>query len=236
MAELYWIRLPEHTDMWTQGYVGITKHTASRRFRSHKKDAKRKDRPSTLPIHRAIRKYEDLLIVDTLCVADIEYVAELEGKLRPAIKIGWNLDVGGSKGKVIGNKHSAESIALMSKKRLALYQDAEYKEKRADMTLSKFKPDYNFLDEEGYPHKFWQLKKGKNFYPKGAKPLLWFNIPELWYFYTSNPKASAIDAVRCSNFYTKKNLQWVRKIISYFRSGWNPLEDELYLEDFKIGN
>lgn len=30
MALVYWLRLPEHTDIFTQGYVGVTTYNSDR--------------------------------------------------------------------------------------------------------------------------------------------------------------------------------------------------------------
>jgi len=35
MAVVYWIHLPEHTDIASQGYVGVSNTTASKRFTHH---------------------------------------------------------------------------------------------------------------------------------------------------------------------------------------------------------
>lgn len=93
MAEVYWIHLEEHTDMFSQGYIGVTKHSAKERFAEHKHRA---NMDSDLNISKAIRKYgSENLIVDTLVIADMDYCFNVESKLRPSAFIGWNISVGG---------------------------------------------------------------------------------------------------------------------------------------------
>lgn len=78
---VYWIHKPEHTDIFTEGYVGITSKTVEVRYRQH--IAASTPNGNNLPINKAIRKYGDSLIVDTILVGTIEYCAEIENKLRP---------------------------------------------------------------------------------------------------------------------------------------------------------
>lgn len=86
---LYWIKRKTHTNMKTQGYIGIT-NKPERRFREHKCTAK--DR--RFHIHYAINKYDDLEY-KVICVGDKDYIRELEYKLRPEDNIGWNSQAGG---------------------------------------------------------------------------------------------------------------------------------------------
>lgn len=90
MCYLYWIHRKEDTSIGEQGYVGVADDYEAR-FAQHRADAR--TRP-TYPIHHAINKYDDLTY-EILCVGDREYIADLENKLRPEPRIGWNLAIGG---------------------------------------------------------------------------------------------------------------------------------------------
>ena len=92
--EVYWIHLPEHTDILTQGYVGLTKQGTKKRFWSHKNSAK-DPRSSHKIISKAFNKYGDKIIVTTLVVCDKDYAKFFENKLRPTDFIGWNMNAGG---------------------------------------------------------------------------------------------------------------------------------------------
>src|SRR4051812_45766729 len=92
MAFVYWIHLPEHADMFTSGYVGVTKQAVNTRFSKHKNDA---SNGSKLPIHRAIRKYGTAIVLEVLVEADEGYCYEIEGKLRHTPCTGWNIAIGG---------------------------------------------------------------------------------------------------------------------------------------------
>lgn len=115
MAFVYWIRLPEHTDMSSEGYIGFTSKSVESRLRQHKDDSTR-EKCKNLPIYNAMRKYGDLLIVDTLVEGSDEYCLTVENKLRPEVKIGWNIKIGGSFGS-LGVKASAETRLAMSESR-----------------------------------------------------------------------------------------------------------------------
>lgn len=89
---VYWIHKPEHTNIFTEGYVGITNKQVSKRWYKHKLDA-RED--GSLPIHRAINKYDDIIFEVILAADNREYCQDIEKKLRPTINIGWNVAQGG---------------------------------------------------------------------------------------------------------------------------------------------
>ncbi len=105
MAEVYWIRKKEHTDIFTQGYVGVTKYTAEKRFAQHRERSVSSDLQN---ICKAIRKYgAENLIVDTVVISELGYCFDLEAKLRPTPFIGWNIAVGGT-APIVGYKPSEE--------------------------------------------------------------------------------------------------------------------------------
>lgn len=89
---VYWIHKPEHTDILTEGYVGITNKQVSKRWYKHKLDAKE---DGSLPVHRAINKYDDIIFEVILAADNREYCQDIEKKLRPTINIGWNVAQGG---------------------------------------------------------------------------------------------------------------------------------------------
>lgn len=92
---VYWIHKPEHTDMWTQGYIGITNQPVKERWRAHKLAASNGVENKCDVLNRAIRKHDDL-IYEVILVADTrEYCEKIEGLLRPKRRIGWNLAIGG---------------------------------------------------------------------------------------------------------------------------------------------
>jgi hypothetical protein len=96
-AEVYWIRAPHHSDMTSEGYVGVSKNANKRWLYGHKW-AHTKGRHDNPRLSNAIAKHGwDSLIKTVVVVADEAYCYELENKLRPTSDIGWNLASGGCK-------------------------------------------------------------------------------------------------------------------------------------------
>lgn len=87
---IYWIHKPEHTDMFTQGYIGVTKRKALARWREHLRTTHRPE----LKIYLALAKY-DTLVFDVIVIGTREYCQQIETSLRPTPNIGWNTAIGG---------------------------------------------------------------------------------------------------------------------------------------------
>lgn len=88
-VSVYWIHHAEHTDMFTQGYIGITKDI-KKRWSDHAK------RTANNHLLHAIKKYGwDSLVKEVILVADEAYCLMVEAKLRTEDKIGWNIAKGG---------------------------------------------------------------------------------------------------------------------------------------------
>ena len=93
---LYWIHRKSHTDIFTQGYVGITTNLTSR-FTVHKSNLRNTDYRSYRTDFRNAMK-EDDLVFDVILQSDQSYCMSIERKLRPDWCVGWNIAVGGSGG------------------------------------------------------------------------------------------------------------------------------------------
>ena len=88
-SSVYWIHLPEHTDILTQGYIGVSNNTKYR-WREHQ------SRTENIHLQRAIKKYSwDNLIKEVIVIADNLYCLAVEFKLRAKDSIGWNIVAGG---------------------------------------------------------------------------------------------------------------------------------------------
>lgn len=81
MTVLYWLHLPEHSDIRFEGYIGVT-DDLTKRLRSHK--------------HR-FKALWHKIIVKPLIMGTTKYCFDLEKILRPSRKIGWNQAAGGNK-------------------------------------------------------------------------------------------------------------------------------------------
>jgi hypothetical protein len=90
MAVVYWLHLPEHTDMFKDGYVGVASDFR-KRMRSHK--------------HRLKHIWANV-IAEIVVIADSAYCLLIEQKLRPSYNIGWNKAIGGMKGHIMYGEHN----------------------------------------------------------------------------------------------------------------------------------
>lgn len=99
MTLVYWIHCPEHKDILSQGYIGVTQNI-SRRLNEHQLFTNNKH------LTNAWNKYEKI-ITSILLKGSEEYCYYIENLLRSKENIGWNIAIGGNKppmGK--GNKGS----------------------------------------------------------------------------------------------------------------------------------
>ena len=100
-CSVYWVHHPDHSDILTQGYIGVSKNVKVRL-------ANHKNRPLNEHLKNAIKKYGwDMLVKKVLLIADEAYCLMIEEKLRPVKEIGWNIAAGGGMppsalGKVFG--------------------------------------------------------------------------------------------------------------------------------------
>jgi predicted GIY-YIG superfamily endonuclease len=97
---LYWIHQKDHTDMFTQGYIGITCRLKQRLYR-HKKFTQ------NTHLKNAVKKYGwDNLVKTVILIADETYCLMVESQLRSLKNIGWNIIEGGGKPPLAtGNKY-----------------------------------------------------------------------------------------------------------------------------------
>jgi group I intron endonuclease len=146
---VYWVHRPEHTDILRQGYVGISKRF-ERRIWEHLKLTQNRY------LKNAINKYGwNNLVKEKVLIGKEDYCLEIEAKLRPADKIGWNLVKGGNKPPV--NRWNAGTKGLMTswlkgkslpeeiKQKVSvgvkkLWQDPEYRQHMSDVHKGKPSP------------------------------------------------------------------------------------------------
>ena len=90
---VYWIRRKDHSDISLEGYVGISKNFKER-MRGHKKNRKPCPLVSAIKVIGWDNLYKEI-INESLT---LEQALNVELKLRPNERIGWNLQKGGNIG------------------------------------------------------------------------------------------------------------------------------------------
>jgi group I intron endonuclease len=181
---VYWIHLPEQTNVAIEGYVGIAMNFEQRMF-AHKSCAKI-GKEQTL--YKAIRKYGwDNLVKEVILISNENYCLEIEKKLRPTPRIGWNIAVGGDYsgahlkgikqseqhlanrkkaliGRVSGMKGKTHSPEAKEKTRQANLGKVLTAESRQKLAASKHKP----LMVNGIVYASWKEASEKTGIPTGS--------------------------------------------------------------------
>jgi hypothetical protein len=112
IAILYWLHLKEHTDVFTQGYVGVTTRLIDVRFKEHcSRFNNSYNQYNTLHLAFAQHGIENI-IKTRLCVCSTDEVYRLEKIFRPFEYMGWNTAEGG--------KLSPQVIQMIHRKRNAI--------------------------------------------------------------------------------------------------------------------
>ena len=110
---VYWIRHEDHTDMFTQGYIGVSSQV-EKRWEYHKKHGE------NAHLRNAINLYGwDKLVKQVLLISDLAYCLMIEAKLRYEDKIGWNVVKGGGKPPSSLGKKYIRSQEYKDKQRIA---------------------------------------------------------------------------------------------------------------------
>ena len=161
---IYWIKHPDHSDMFTEGYIGITNDFAQR-MRKHK------SKITNAHLLNAINKYGwDVLVKNVILIANVDYCLEIEQKLRPKKDIGWNIAVGGGKpiGWVKGQKLPDWVKERISKGKMGKKFSDEHK-----ANLAKAKLGINPVKSNNFkgPVKATNIRTNKIIILNGAKEM-----------------------------------------------------------------
>jgi len=95
LCYVYWIRLPEHTDIFTQGYVGATKSNVKDRWLSHRSWARQPLEQGNERLYEALNSSSELVYEVVFSGFCYEECLELEAQYRPERYVGWNKARGG---------------------------------------------------------------------------------------------------------------------------------------------
>lgn len=94
-AYVYWLHLKEHTDVFLEGYVGVTTRSIDIRVKEHISKFK-SSYNSYNPLHLALFTSNlDSLIITRLCVCSESEAYCIEKLFRPFEYMGWNISAGG---------------------------------------------------------------------------------------------------------------------------------------------
>lgn len=165
-ASVYWIHLQEHTDINSEGYIGVSKN-AIKRLNQHLTDILNEDHVNPHLVN-AVNKYSwDNLVKDIVVNGEEAYCYDVEARLRPAKNIGWNLAPGGNRGPgwVKGTKLSPQSIAKREQTKIEKYgkliaerQATRQAEKEAKK-LARIKAKEAYYESDDYKDYVWSCEQ-----------------------------------------------------------------------------
>lgn len=161
---VYWIRDNTHTDIFTEGYVGIT-NNFDYRINQHVTNC---HNPKQYKNYRADFRESVVsgsYVVSKILIASREYCLEIEAKLRPTWVVGWNIAKGGSGGYgkhgLTGSKISRTFYNMLT--RAEIENEEVYSGWLDAFGLENFKEFYDsMLKEAG---EFTLKEKGKGYNP-----------------------------------------------------------------------
>lgn len=245
MAYVYWIRHISHTNMFSEGYIGVTSKTPEERFAEHRAIARQPKNRNKYTLHKALVKYPvDEILVQTLIQCDIDYAYDMELKLRPERATGWNTSVGGYAGLYKGRKGFKQSPEWVEWIReLNSNPTPETRQRKREGQKRR----YQNKDETGWSDSFEYLKKLRVEWETDQSPWrnpkvpfdsvmrLYAKADEVYEFVTSRDFKVTIDTVQAKFNVVGKYRKTVQRLIGMMWSGWKPLEDAGWLEDFRDG-
>lgn len=241
-CEVYWIRRYGHSDIFSEGYVGITTKGIKHRYSIHLKDSKK----STYPVHKAMQKYDDV-VISVVVIGSVEYCLDIENRLRSAPRIGWNIAVGGSK-TMLGYKMSDESrlkISLNNGSRSRVYSEEDRlktslmfsgkkhtEESRKKMReIAKARSD----DQLRAAIKISAEKRKKLFSNQpwlnpNADNCVWAMADQAYKIYLENPEIG----IRALGSILNMKFSKFQCVLKKIKSGWVPTKCPFWIETFTI--
>jgi len=230
---VYWIHLPEHTDIFTEGYIGVSVNGAACRFAQHKAATLR---GGTYLLHNVIRKYQEALVVDTILQGSPEYCLEIEYRLRPTACIGYNLAIGGNSPN-LGRKHTEAAITAMrlaaigrktsdaTKLKLSVSGKGRVHSEasRNKMSVSRTGHTQNSTSVRQKMSASQKLRPSWN--NSNANEEVWKLAEEVFNYHKMHPKHGIM---RIGNAFSldRNNL---RVLLEKIKAGWNPSLDPDWL-------
>lgn len=215
MAFVYWIHLKGHTDVKSQGYVGITVNSYKKRWCAHVSRLSRGIH-SNRHLQNAWSKYDvsdfDFTVI---CNCDNDYAYWLENNLRPSGDIGWNIAPGGE-ATSLGTKQSEDTINKRRLKILGRKNTPETLKKMSDSAKGKKKSKAHCesISKNLRECPIWASRR--------SIPSTWLRADEIYLKIDLNKTSWGAS----KDFEIKHDT--FKSIYNKIKSGWNPLVDDEY--------
>ncbi len=222
------------SDMFSEGYVGYTSKTTEERYRGHLKEVN-SARCKNYPIYNNMKKYGDDIVVSTILIGSEDYCLDIESKLRPSPKIGWNIQAGGNKGcdpscfteevrKKISDKGKGRVFSDEHKSRISESNKGKSMSEDSRIKMSAVRKGVKRNPESSARHS--ATLRLKPWSQHRARLDMWSRASEFYDCYLENPllganKLSQILGISESNITT---------ILKHFRNGFIPSESAHWIE------
>lgn len=242
--KVYWLHLDNHSDPSKEGYIGITKKKVTARFREHV------SRSKSLKTHiaKAFSKYGvDNIKLTVLCITDKEHARYMEKKLRPEPFMGWNMSIGGMTSPEIPSE-VRKAAAIKAKKVRKVPQGSDHpmwaggKERwlrKNGLFVPKTREEWSANISKGLTGR----KQSEEAIDKQSKAHL-RRFEEMGWWVNSQARedtwlsAGLVFVLRETvaapkwliSEITGMSLDQISKIASKLNQGWNPLEDNRWIE------
>lgn len=249
LAFLYWIKHKNDTDIYSQGYVGVTSRSVTDRLSSHIKSSKKHN----LALHSLLESGEYDVI--TICECTIEYAGYMENKLRPREFVGLNRAIGGNVVKMTEEGKRKVSDALKGRPKpkhvIDAMNSARINKSVSDSTRVKIsQSNKGKVRSEETKQKISEARKGVSVVRKKIStersvctfnkkhPLdlpnlnldVWYKVNDLYLSYCAGE--SKYVASKKLNFSKGSlNAMWKR-----FDSGYNPTTDQRTIDFVATSN
>jgi len=221
LCYLYWIRKTTDTDIFTEGYIGITINPDAR-WKSHLYKAKTSKRNHKL--YNALRKSSDFKLQILVC-SSIDYCLSLENKLRPVANIGLNHAEGGrftQNGRLTYLFPDDIKQKISEGVKRAYKENREFAEKQKNCRIGKIVPDTTKKKMSESAKKSDRTKWRNN----TADKELWFYADNYYKLFKEDENITpSLFASKC-----KLPLGKIGALLKSFRKGWNPTEDKEYIK------
>ena len=132
---VYWIRRSIHTDIKTEGYVGIT-NNIDKRFKQHRDSVDLVNYTSV--ITEALREHDDIVFGIVATCDNREDAKAMERSLRPEYRVGWNVAKGGGgRADYDFSKEHRKNLSIAAKNKPPMTKETRRKMSESHTGLTK---------------------------------------------------------------------------------------------------
>lgn len=259
--QVYWLHLAEHLDIHSEGYVGITSKTAIERFKKHCNVTDNGGDFSINKAIR--KYGADNIVIDIVCITSDEHARWLERKLRPLPFIGWNMQCGGIGNPYLTDEQRRSAVIKRNetlKERGGLPSKEKHHNWKGGTSQSYLRKHGNFVKKSKELISKEAKLRNKDFIDNGGewvscRPEVKLKFSEAhkkrfqelgwWVNSQANNKlwlsAAKVMVLRKRLSLPKDLISEVigvsknstPKLLSKLFSGWNPLEDNRWIEFYE---